>query len=201
MAQDLLTLWLAALPLMGSPGPANLGSAGVGAAFGVVRGIPYCAGVIAGTASVLLAVALGVTALLLAAPELAAVLAVVAAAYVLYLAWRIATAPVGAAAHAADTSPPGFLSGYVLAVANPKAYAALGALYAGHRLLADAPVADAAAKLAALGLVIVIVNGGWLCFGSAFRAVLADPRRGRAANVVFAALLVASVAAALLNLG
>lgn len=199
MSHDLLTLWLAALPLMGSPGPANLGAAGVGAAFGVVRGAPYCAGVIAGTASVLLAVALGVTALLLAAPELATVLAVAAGAYVLYLAWRIATAPVGAAALRAEAAPPGFFAGYLLAVANPKAYAALGALYAGHRLLADAPVADAAAKLAALGLVIVVVNGGWLCFGSAFRAVLADPRRGRVANILFAAALVASVAAALVG--
>lgn len=197
MHEPLILLWLAALPLMGSPGPATLSLAGIGTAFGFARGLPYLAGIVAGTTGVLLLVATGVTALILARPALAGVLTVLAAAYIIYLAVRIATAPVGRAATA--KAAPHFLPGFLLAISNPKAFAAIGAVYSGRTLAEHGPFADAAAKVAALALVILIVNPVWLAFGALFSRVLADPRLGRAANIAFALMLLASLAPVLLR--
>ena len=120
----------------------------------------------------------------------------VSAVYLLYLAWKIATAPVGRIATDGDKAP-SFIPALALAVANPKAYAAIGAVYAGHRLIADNLAADTMAKLAALFLVIVVVNTTWLAFGALFARLLTNPVIGRTVNVVFALMLVGSVALAL----
>ncbi len=197
MAGDLIVLWLAAFALMGSPGPATLSLAAVGAAFGGRAGLRYLGGIITGTVGVLLLIATGVTGLILTRPALATGLALIGAAYFLYLAYRIATAPPIAESSATAERPP-FSGGFALAIANPKAFAAIAAVYAGHRLFPDSPLLDAGVKIAALSLVIVAVNTGWLLFGSMISGVLKNPASARIANLVFAVLLVASVAAALL---
>lgn len=197
MFADLALLWLAALPLMGSPGPATLSTAAVGASFGARRGLPYLLGIIVGTATVLLLIATGVTAAVLAVPALASVITLLAAAYILYLAWRIATAPP-LSKDMVSAKAPAFPGGYFLAVANPKAFAAIGAVYAGHTLIEDDIALDAAVKIAALVLVIVAVNTTWLFLGALISRQLHDPKKSRIANVTFAVLLVASVAPALL---
>nr|WP_256469702.1 LysE family transporter [Pleomorphomonas sp. NRK KF1] len=196
MANELFLLWLAAFPLMGSPGPATMSLAGLGTAFGFRPSLGYLLGIIAGTTAVLLMIATGVTALILAQPLLLTALTILAGIYILYLAWKIATAPVGPLALRSD-HPPAFVPGFSLAIANPKAFAAIGAVYAGHTLVVDNLTVDAVYKLGALTLVIVIVNTAWLAFGAAFSRVLTSPVTGRAANVLFATLLVVSVVWAL----
>lgn len=197
MFGDLIQLWLAALPLMGSPGPAVLGVAGTAAAFGARRALPYFLGIVMGTASVLLLIATGLTGLLWAIPGAAPVVGVAAATYILYLAYRIATAPV-LSKDAESAEAPSLVAGYLLAIANPKAFAALGALYAGHTLAPDDPIRDATLKLLGLSMMIVFANGSWLLFGAALSGLLRHPTAGRIANITFAVLLVGSVALALL---
>ena len=197
MGEKLLLLLLAALPLMGSPGPATLSVAALGSTYGLRASLGYYAGIVAGTATVLLVIASGVAGLLLALPGAAPVVAFLASAYIVYLAWKIAAAPPLTTTGQAG-KPPAFAGGYLLAIANPKAYAAIGAVYSGHVLVETNIGADTAAKLALLFAVIVAVNGAWLVFGAAFARYLAAPRLARAINVGFALLLVASVAAALL---
>ncbi|SBW12951.1 Amino acid efflux protein [uncultured Alphaproteobacteria bacterium] len=197
MADELLLLWLAAFPLMGSPGPATMSLAGLGTAFGFRRSLGYLVGIVAGTTVVLLMIATGVTALVLAQPILLTALTLLAGVYILYLAWKIATAPVGPLAPRSAQAP-AFVPGFGLAIANPKAFAAIGAVYAGHTVVADDLAADAVYKLAALALVIVVVNTAWLAFGAIFSRMLTNPAIGRAVNVMFAVMLVASVGFALL---
>lgn len=195
--RELILLLLAAFPLMGSPGPATLSLAATGAAFGSRRGLPYFYGIVTGTTTVLVLVASGVTGLITARPSLVHVIAVVAAAYILYLAYRIATAPVSGEDRA-TAAVPSLYGGFALAIANPKAFAAIGAVYSGRQLVDSDIVLDAVCKTAALFTVIVIVNAGWLVFGSTFSVLLRDPRSGRIANISFAALLLASVALTLI---
>jgi threonine/homoserine/homoserine lactone efflux protein len=195
MLANLALLWLAALPLMGSPGPATLSTAAVGASFGARRGLPWLAGIVAGTAVVLGLIATGVTAAVLAVPTLKTAITVVAACYILYLAWRIATAPP-LAQDSAAARVPAFPGGFLLAVANPKAFAAIGAVYAGHSVVPGDLAADTVVKIAALIPVIVLVNAVWLVFGTLVAKTLHDPRKSRIANITFAVLLVASVALA-----
>lgn len=205
--ENLLLLWLAALPLMGSPGPATISLAASGSAFGIRPSLGYLGGIITGTIAVLLLVATGIATALLAHPIAGQVLTAIAAIYILYLAWKIATAPIRPAskpAHQTQASPkakaPDFRGGVMLAIANPKAFAAIGAVYAAHAIAPHSLWLDNALKIAALALVIVLVNSLWLVFGAGFARLLSDPRFGRLINILFAALLIASLAMALLSL-
>ena len=187
----LFTLVLAAMAVMGSPGPSTISVTAVAAAFGARRSLAYLGGIILGTTIVLLAVATGVVAMLLAVPQVAPVLVAASAAYILYLAYRIATAPP-LARHSDGAAAPSFSGGLLLAMANPKAYVAIAAVFASTRLAGSAAL-DAVAKTIALSAMIIIIHVCWLLVGTSFRRILYDPLMSRITNLVFAAVLVATL--------
>src|SRR5690348_2911772 len=178
---------------MGSPGPATISLTATGVAFGVRRSARYLAGVIAGTIVVLVMVAAGLTGALLALPAVRPAFIVVAAAYILYLAYHIATAPPLAADR--DAPAPSLAGGLLLGVANPKAWVAIAAVFVSARIAAYT-VVDAGVKVAALALMVVVINAGWLVAAAWVAPALRDPVRSRRANVGLAAALVVSTAAA-----
>jgi threonine/homoserine/homoserine lactone efflux protein len=190
-------LVVTALAIMGSPGPATISLTATGAAFGVRRSARYLAGIVAGTTVVLLAVAVGVTGVLLATPALRPVLIAAAVGYILYLAYHIATAPPLGAGSAAAAAPSA-LGGLLLGVANPKAWVAIGAVFVSVRVAAGA-VLDAGIKTVALTVLIVVINTAWLAAGASLAPVLRDPARARRANALLATALVVSTAAALVR--
>src|SRR6201996_4260307 len=126
----LTTLLLSSLVVMGSPGPSTISATAVGAAFSIRRSLDYVGGLIMGTIAVLLMVAAGVVVLLLAMPLGAKALAVISSGYIVYLAFKIATAPP-LAEPGAQTAAPSFASGLLLALVNPKAYLAIAAVFSG----------------------------------------------------------------------
>jgi threonine/homoserine/homoserine lactone efflux protein len=89
----ILAFLIAALALTGSPGPNTLSIAAVGASFGRLRGVRYMLGLNLGMLAVIAIVGTGMAGAVLAVPGIAPVVTVLAAAYFLYLAYRIATAP------------------------------------------------------------------------------------------------------------
>jgi len=182
---------------MGSPGPATISLTAVGSAYGVRRSLPYLLGIVLGTTLVLLAVATGITAALLAVPALRAVLIAISAAYILWLAYRVATAPP-LSEQGRTSRAPSLAGATLLAVANPKAWVAIAAVFVSARL-ADAPTADAAAKVVVLGAMIVVIMTGWLVAGASLAPLLRDPRRARIVNVALAAALVGATALAVVR--
>jgi len=182
--------------LAGSPGPATLSLAATGAAFGARRGLRYMSGIVAGMAGVMAIVASGVLAMLLAVPGATPVLTALAAAYFAYLAFRIATAPP-LAQRGEQERAPSFAGGVFLSLVNPKGYAAMAALFSGFVLVRERLALDAAAKMLVLLAIITAVNLAWLAGGAALTRCFRDPRANRAINLVFAALLLVSVAFAL----
>jgi threonine/homoserine/homoserine lactone efflux protein len=191
------TLVLTSLAIMGSPGPATISLTAAGSACGVRRSLGYLGGIVAGTSIVLAAVATGITALLLAVPTARDVLLGVSAAYILWLAYHIATAPP-LGAQTATSNTLGVGAGTLLGVANPKAWVAIAAVFASTHLARHAPV-DAVAKVAVLTVMIVLINATWLVAGASLAPLLRDPRRGRVVNVALAAALVAATALAVLH--
>lgn len=91
--RSLVALLFAAAVVMGSPGPSTVSATAMGASYGVRRSLKYAWGLIAGTVAVLLLVSTGVTAFVMSMPSAARILNIVSALYILYLAYRIATAP------------------------------------------------------------------------------------------------------------
>jgi threonine/homoserine/homoserine lactone efflux protein len=194
---SLASLVLTSLAVMGSPGPATISLVAAGSAYGVRRSLGYLAGIVAGTAIVLVAVAAGITAALLAVPALEPALLAAAAAYIVWLAYHVATAPpLGAAGGGGE--PPAFAGGALLGVANPKAWVAIAAVFAAARLAASSTV-DALLKVAVLSVMIVAINVVWLAAGTSLAPLLREPRRARVVNVALAVLLVAATAAAVLH--
>ncbi len=152
------------------------------------------AGLTLGMLGVIAIVGSGLSALLLALPGVAPVVTVAAAVYFLWLAWRIATAPPLGLADA-QSHPPHWTEGALLSLVNPKAYAAMAAVFSGFTLLAGTTVGDALVKTALLMLTILCVNLGWLFAGSLLTRLARNPRAGRAINLAFAGALLIAVAA------
>jgi threonine/homoserine/homoserine lactone efflux protein len=190
-------LLVASLALMGSPGPATISVAAVASAYGVRRSLAYLLGIIVGTAVVLVAVATGITAALLAVPAIGSFLIAISAVYILWLAYHIATAPPLSGQSEASVAP-SLAGGTLLGVANPKAWVAIAAVFASARL-ADTATGDAAAKVAVLSVMIVVIMTAWLIAGASLAPMLRDPRRSRITNSVLAAALVGSTALAVLR--
>jgi threonine/homoserine/homoserine lactone efflux protein len=187
--RPLMALILASVVIMGSPGPSTISATAVGAAFGVRRSLKYACGLIIGTMAVLLGVSLGVVALMLSIPQGARVLGVISAAHILYLAFKIATAsPLESQSR--HMAAPAFVGGFLLAIANPKAYLAIAAVFAGTTITIEDHGLDTVVKTAVLGVMIVIIHMCWLWAGASLSRVLHDPVSSRLVNVSLAALLV-----------
>ena len=194
--ENLIGFIVAGFALTGSPGPATLSIAAASAAFGARRSVAFTSGIVIGVTMVMIITASGVTGLVLALPGAAPVVAVLAAVYMIYLAFRIATAPP-LSDDAGDGQAPSLLGGIFLALANPKAYAAMAALYSGFVLILHRPEVDAAVKTGILVAIITTVNIGWLLVGAVLTRFFRTPRSNRVINAAFAVLLVISVGLAL----
>jgi threonine/homoserine/homoserine lactone efflux protein len=119
----------AAIGLLGSPGPGIAALVAIGARAGFVGGLRFYGGLQLGLAIAAMLTAAGLLSVLAAAPVLASALRIGATLYLIYLAFRIATAPVGAPARGAESKfVSTAFSGFLLGVTNPKAYVAFTSL-------------------------------------------------------------------------
>lgn len=98
MLDNLLPLALFAIAGSFTPGPNNVMVTASGQAFGFARSLPHMAGVTVGFAVLLIAFGLGLGQIFALYPGLHAALRIAGVIYLLYLAWRIATAGDPAAA-------------------------------------------------------------------------------------------------------
>ncbi|MBS7536265.1 LysE family translocator [Ancylobacter sonchi] len=175
-----------------TPGPNNMISAGTGAAFGFRRTLPQILGVAIGFAIMVVAVGLGLGGLFVAVPQLHWLLKLVGGAYLLFLAWKIASAAGGMGATAIER-PPTLLQSALFQWVNPKAWAfALSVIPAfttpGGDLLGE--VLLIAAVLGVLSLPCLAV---WAGFGVLIGRLLSTPRQHRILNIVMGGLVALSV--------
>lgn len=186
---------LAVCLLLSTPGPGVLSLAGVGAAFGYAAGLRYLVGLFIGTNLVCLGVITGFAALMLANPNLRVVLTLVSAAYLLWLAFRIAFAGAKLA-FIERPKPPGIAGGILLQAVNPKAYVVNSTLFFGFAFLADNPVLETALKLVILNALWIAIHIVWLWLGVSLQAMNLAPHIQRAINVAMALAMVGVVALA-----
>jgi threonine/homoserine/homoserine lactone efflux protein len=185
---------MAVFTLAGSltPGPNNVMLAASGANFGFRQSSQHMLGVVTGASFLLYAVALGMGALFVALPALQLAIKIAGALFLLYLAWRIATATPGAA-DATHAKPLSFLAAFGFQFANPKAWT-ITAGAASTFMPTDINAAFAAGILAATFAVVavpaVII---WTAFGVGIGRFLKSPRAHRLFNGAMGLLLVATV--------
>lgn len=185
------------LVIMGSPGPATISLVAAASVQGVRRSVPYLVGIILGTTLVLVAVASGITAALLAIPAVGSALTAISAAYILWLAFRIATTPP-VSEQTAGQRPFSLAGGALLGLGNPKAWIAIAAVFASAHL-ADAAATDAAVKIAVLTAMIIVICATWLLAGTSLTPLLRHPQRARVVNAALAVLLVGATGLAVFH--
>lgn len=190
-------LALAALALLGSPGPGIAALVAVGRAFGVRGGLRFYAGLQAGLALAAAIAAGGFFTLLELFPRAQAVMSAVAVAYLLFVAWQVATAPVGAERRG-DGHQASLLNGLGLGLSNPKAYAAFVSLFASYTLIEPGGLADSLTKWLVVVAVMAAVDLAWLLAGVLIGRVSLSHRQERTFNAALAASIVAATVFAFL---
>ncbi|WP_425082802.1 LysE family translocator [Ruegeria profundi] len=114
---------------VGTPGPANMVLMGTGARYGFRAALPFVAGVVLGKQLIIWPVGFGLMQVADQAPLAFEVLKYASAAYIFWLAWKIANLRLSRAA--AEGNAPGFLSGLIVHPLNPKAWAMIIAGFTG----------------------------------------------------------------------
>ncbi|SFU98941.1 Threonine/homoserine/homoserine lactone efflux protein [Methylobacterium sp. 174MFSha1.1] len=183
-----------AVAMSATPGPNNTMVVASGATYGFARTVPHMLGIAAGFPVML--VVLGTAGLpLLTDPRVHAVLKWAGAAYLLWLAWKIASSDSDPADPATTASRPlGFLQAALFQWVNPKAWIiAAGALATYTAQAEAAPLAATLALAILFGLVALPCLGFWTLIGVGTARVLRTRRALRVFNLAMAGLLVASL--------
>ncbi|MEX2520763.1 MAG: LysE family translocator [Paracoccaceae bacterium] len=175
-----------------TPGPNNMMLMASGANFGFRRTIPHMLGVALGFTAMVILVGAGLAGVFDAWPPATIILKTLSVVYLLYLAWRIATAaPPKPIPGATGARPMRFIEAALFQWVNPKAWTmALTAIsvYAPDRSLA---------AIAVVALIFGLINlptvSSWAAIGQEMRRVLTRPSQLRAFNITMALLLVASL--------
>ncbi|WP_025994720.1 LysE family translocator [Pseudomonas viridiflava] len=175
-----------------TPGPNNMMLLASGVNFGFGRTLPHMLGISIGFFVLVLAVGFGLGSVFKAWPMLYTLLRYVGAAYLLYLAWKIATSGPASDSSESRGEPMSFMGAALFQWVNPKAWImAIGAIST------YTPMQGYFTNVVIISSVFALINlpsvGIWAGFGSLLRNVLRDPVGLRIFNGVMAALLVASL--------
>jgi len=187
----LLAFVLFAFATAGTPGPNNMMLLASGANFGFRRTILHILGISAGLGVMVVAMGWGLSGVFRTFPILHEILKWLGAAYMLWLAWKIATA-TGINDKSATGQPMTFLEAAAFQWLNPKAWAmALGAA------TTYTPEGSGSLTVLVLAGTFMLVgapcSAAWAGFGQGLRRFLDRPAILRAFNVTMAVLLVASL--------
>lgn len=175
-----------------TPGPNNFMLMASGVNFGFRRTIPHMLGIGVGFLTLLLGVGFGLGTLLTAWPALHLGLKVVGAAYLLYLAWRIAMSRALAEKGGGTARPMTFLEAAAFQWVNPKAWVMAVTAMAVYTN-PSAPFLSVIVVAAVFALVNVPSVSTWAGFGVALRGFLADPVRLKWFNIAMGTALAISL--------
>ncbi len=186
------------LPLLGfaiagsvTPGPNVLMVAAATAGHGVRAVRPHMMGITLGFSAMLLVVGLGLAGPLAASPELHAVLRWVSAAWLLWLSWKIATAPPPGEGEARP--PLGFWGAAAFQWVNPKAWMISGAAMTGYTTAGEALAPQVALIALVFGAVSLPCLAVWAAIGAGARRLLRNATALRRFNIAMGVLLALSV--------
>ena len=175
-----------------TPGPNNIMLWGSGMNFGFRRTLPHMLGVNLGFTSLLLVTNLGLGTVFLRYPAINLVLRVVGSAYLLYLAYKVATA-TGVTEQTSAATPMTFAQAAAFQYVNPKAWI-MGATAASAFLPDDRPLL---VGVVTLTTVFAVINlpciTTWVASGTAIGKLLTNTRRRQTVNGILGLLLVGTV--------
>lgn len=179
-----LSVALFSVSMTGTPGPNNVMLTASGALYGYRRTLPHIFGIMAGCFVLFMAVALGLGVLFERFPLVQQGLKIIGAIYLLYLAWRIATAPPPDLAAKDGARPLTAWQAATFQFVNPKAWVMGIALIAGFMPAEGSLLANALVLSAFMEIVGFFCISCWAGFGMAIGKLLKTPRAWRVFNGV-----------------
>jgi len=194
----LLPLVTFAVAMAFTPGPNNVMLAASGVNFGFARTVPHMAGVTVGFMVLVLASGTGLGLVFEAVPQLQIVIKVVGSAYLLWLAYKVATAHLARDTGGGPARPFTFWQAAAFQWINPKGLVAAISAIAIY-LRPGQEARDLAIMVAVFGIVTAGSVTTWASFGVALRRLLRDPGRARLFNIAMGLLLVVSIVPMLLE--
>ncbi|QPC92330.1 LysE family translocator [Mesorhizobium sp. INR15] len=175
-----------------TPGPNNFMLLASGVNFGFARSIPHMLGISVGFLVLLLAVGFGLGAVLTAFPALHTGLKIAGAAYLLYLAWKIAMSRSLGGKGEANARPMRFIDAAAFQWVNPKAW-----VMAITAMAVYTNPEQPFLSVVLIGVAFTLVNlpsvSVWSAFGTALRGFLSDPVRLKWFNIAMGLLLAATL--------
>ncbi|KAA0013824.1 LysE family translocator [Billgrantia pellis] len=194
--EALAFLWPAGLYMISmtiTPGPNNVMLTASGANYGFLRTLPHIFGIMGGCFLLFAGIALGLGLIFERYPAVQMTLRVLGSAYLLYLAWKIATAPPPDLRHRGEGRPLNFWQAAAFQFANPKAWVMGLALMAGFLPEGGDTMINALLLAGFAELVGFPCVALWAGFGMAISRWLHTPRAWRIFNGVMGGLTAACV--------
>lgn len=178
---------LFAISMIGSPGPANMTLMAAGAKYGYRNSIPLLLGTSSGFLLVGIGVAAGLGTLFEIFPALRMTFLILSAAYILYLAYKIAFSPIG---NRANQAKAGYWAGMLVHPLNPKAWAMLITAYSQFSNSNVSPLIDFISIQLIFQIVGLTLNSLWCVGGEALARLVRSPTTMQRINQGMAILMI-----------
>lgn len=191
---------LSAVALLGSPGPAIACLLAVGKTEKKTsQSFLYLFGMLIGLSIAAAISVAGLFSFISAFPSTITIMYVVATVYLLYLAYKIATSPVGTVK---ETNEKNFsstvFSGFLIGISNPKAYIAFISLYSAFTLVRNDQQSDTILKLLLTILVMIVVDTIWLLVGISLKKIAFSTTIEQFINITLALTIILAIVMTLL---
>lgn len=175
-----------------TPGPNNLMVTASGSNFGYLRTLPHILGITAGFTLLIVSVAAGLGTVFVNFPGLQLGLKATGAAYLLWLAWKIATASASADA-GSEGKPMSLLQAFLFQWVNPKAWTMAITGISAFALDGSAMVWSLVLITAVFSLVVFPICSFWALLGVKVSRVLRSENARRWFNRCLGLLTASSV--------
>ena len=191
-AMEYFSIILFAITTCVTPGPNNAMIMASGLNYGVRRSIPHFCGIIFGFPIMVVAVGLGLATVFEQYAILHTILKVTGAAYLSFLAYQIATAPVSEQSETTG-KPFTFLQAAAFQWVNPKAWVLAVGATVTYTIIGGSYVL----QVLAIAFIFMVFGAPcillWLWFGASLKNLLKNPNSVRIFNLSMALLLLASL--------
>lgn len=182
-----------------TPGPNNAMIMASGLNYGIRKSVPHYLGICLGFPAMVVAVGLGISQLFDRFPVLHVLLKLLGVAYLSYLAYKIATAPV-TGSNETHGKPFTFVQAAAFQWVNPKAWVlAIGATVT-YTVLGEAYTS----QVLLIALIFLVFGAPcimlWLWFGASLKSILQKPEYVKIFNLSMATLLMLSLIPVFLDL-
>ena len=197
MSVGIISFAAFAFSQVATPGPANMAMLATGARYGFRAALPFVAGVVLGKQLIIWPIGFGLMSLADQLPLLFVLLKYVSAAYIIWLAWRVANMRLSVNKDTANA--PGFVAGLWVHPLNPKAWAMIVAGFTNFVEPGTATFTATAIIALSLMVIQIICHPVWTFFGDRIAKLLIGTPSERYLMWCLAALTVAFVGYALMN--